>query len=333
MRKLRLQTVRRRVGPAAMRVLARYLLLRSELEPTVMTPLREVTRSVARTDREVHERLTELEPILEELVATVRGLSSSERAQAVRLAATLHRLDVMTDRLNVLPYVADDPFTTFASPVGKVIGFTSPPLSNDPLSPYAGFEDIFRGPAERVAESQRPYLQLVADHAPVLDLGCGRGEFLQLLADADIAAEGVDSDSGMVARCREAGLAAVHGDAIDYLTGREDGTVGTIFCAQVIEHLPVAVLQKLLELARRKLRVDGLFIAETVNPHSIPALKTFWVDLTHQHPIFPEVALAFCGLAGFGAAYVFAPGFDDFESARLISNSYAVVARPAAPQP
>jgi hypothetical protein len=106
-----------------------------------------------------------------------------------------------------------------------------------------------------------------------------------------------------------------------------------VFCAQVIEHLPVAALQRLLELARRKLRADGLFIAETVNPHSLAALKTFWVDLTHQHPIFPEVALAFCGLAGFGAAYVFAPGFDDFAAARFTANSYAVVARPSAPEP
>ncbi len=201
------------------------------------------------------------------------------------------------------------------------------------MSPYAGFEDVFRGPSERVTELQRPYLALVAEHAPVLDIGCGRGEFLRLLADAGIASAGVDSDPGMVARCRAAGLPAVHGDAIDYLARQEDGTLGTVFCAQVIEHLPVAALQRLLELARRKLRADGLFIAETVNPHSLAALKTFWVDLTHQHPIFPEVALAFCGLAGFGAAYVFAPGFDDFAAARFTANSYAVVARPSAPEP
>ena len=77
-----------------------------------------------------------------------------------------------------------------------------------------------------------------------------------------------------------------------------DGSLGTIFCAQVIEHLPHDQLRRLLELSLRKLAPGGLFIAETVNPHRISSLKTFWVDLTHQHPIFPEVALAICAIAG-----------------------------------
>jgi hypothetical protein len=99
-----------------------------------------------------------------------------------------------------------------------------------------------------------------------------------------------------------------------------------VFCAQVIEHLPHEEVWRLLELARRKLRPGGLFIAETVNPDRISSLKTFWVDLTHQHPIFPEVALALCAIAGFESAYVFAPTFDSFERARFDSPAYAVVA-------
>jgi hypothetical protein len=78
--------------------------------------------------------------------------------------------------------------------------------------------------------------------------------------------------------------------------------------------------------ALRKLRPGGLLIAETVNSHRVASLKMFWVDLTHQHPIFPEVALALCGIAGFQAAYVFAPGFEDYEAARNEAPSYAVVA-------
>jgi hypothetical protein len=76
----------------------------------------------------------------------------------------------------------------------------------------------------------------------------------------------------------------------------------------------------------RALRPGGVWIAETVNPHRVASLKNFWVDLTHQHPIFPEVALALCGIAGFSSAYVFAPGFEDFERARFQAPSYAVVA-------
>ena len=76
----------------------------------------------------------------------------------------------------------------------------------------------------------------------------------------------------------------------------------------------------------QNISAGGLFIAETVNPHRISSLKTFWVDLTHQHPIFPEVALAISAIAGFESAFVFAPGFDSFEQARFDSPAYAVVA-------
>ncbi len=153
----------------------------------------------------------------------------------------------------------------------------------------------------------------------MLDVGCGRGEFLTLLAGEGIAARGVDSDAGMVAHCRALGLEVEQGDVNEHLAGLPDGSLGTIFSAQVIEHLPHEQLRRLLELSLRKLAPGGLFIAETVNPHRISSLKTFWVDLTHQHPIFPEVALAICAIAGFQSAYVFAPGFDSFERARFDS--------------
>jgi SAM-dependent methyltransferase len=210
--------------------------------------------------------------------------------------------------------------------VGRVIGFRSRDSREKQDSGYAEFEDLFRGPPERVIEAQRPYLDLVGAHQPVLDLGCGRGEFLSLLAEEGIVARGVDSDAGMVARCRSLGVEVVEADINEYLAELPDATLGTIFSAQVIEHLPFGQLQRMLELALRKLQPGGLLIAETVNPHRVASLKTFWVDLTHQHPIFPEVALAMCGIAGFESAYVFAPTFDDFEGARLQSPAYAVVA-------
>ena len=105
-----------------------------------------------------------------------------------------------------------------------------------------------------------------------------------------------------------------------------DESLGTVFCAQLIEHLQPAELERLLELSRRKLRGGGVLIAETVNPHRVASLKTFWVDLTHRHPIFPEAALALSAIAGFESAYVFAPGFESFERARFQAPAYAVVA-------
>lgn len=228
--------------------------------------------------------------------------------------------------LNPLPYMAGTPFSQFDSAVGPVTGFRSGEGFAAGGSPYAGFEDVFRGPPELLRELLEPYLPLVADWGPVLDLGCGAGDFLALLAEHEIEARGVDSDAGMVARCRERGLSVASGDLVEQLAQAGDRTLGTIFCAQVIEHLPVTQLWKLLDLALVKLVPGGRLIAETVNPHSVAALKMFWIDPTHQSPIFPEVALAMAGITGFAPAFVFAPGDSDFEAARFTASRYALVA-------
>ena len=285
-------------------------------------------------ERELNERQDEqvecIGAVVEELVATAESLRRRIAHNEPALAG-VHRLRA---GLQAVPYVADNPFEQFDVPVGEVTGFRSLRSLGVPKSQCAGLEDLFRGPPDRVTELQRPYVEIIEAHQPVLHIGCGRGEFLALLASRGIVARGVDSRPGMVERCREQGLHVGLGDGSEHLESLDDETVGTVFCAQVIEHLTADQLRRVLELSRRKLAPGGLFIAETVNPHSIPALKTFWVDLTHQHPVFPEVALALCALAGFGSAYVFAPGYSSFEQARFAATSYAVVAAsPAPPSP
>ena len=277
------------------------------------------------------ERIERLEDIARELIHTaecLRRAASDAARDAARDARDAARdaTEWIVSELNALPYVEDSPFESFEAPVGEVIGFRADaPIRGDD-SEYVAFEDLFRGSATRVLESQRPYLTLLRDNEPVLDVGCGRGELLALLAEEGITASGVDSDAGMVQRCRSRGVQAALGDANEYLENLDDGSLGAVFSAQVIEHLPHEDLCKMLELARRKLRPGGLFIAETVNPHRVSSLKTFWVDLTHQHPIFPEVALALCLIARFQSGYVFAPGYDSFDQARFESPAYAVVA-------
>jgi 2-polyprenyl-3-methyl-5-hydroxy-6-metoxy-1,4-benzoquinol methylase len=190
------------------------------------------------------------------------------------------------------------------------------------------FEDIFRGAEPFIRDRQRRYLDFVAGHEPVLDVGCGRGEFLDLLREQGIEYVGIDIDPGMVERCRAKGHKRIKlEDVNSYLEGLVDGSLGTIFCAQVIEHLPYDELLRFLDLSQRKLQPDGLLIAETVNPHSVPAMKTFWVDLSHHHPIFPEVALTLCRISGFASAFVFHPnGSGDVETDRFEAGEYAVVA-------
>jgi O-antigen chain-terminating methyltransferase len=170
------------------------------------------------------------------------------------------------------------------------------------LPDYFGFEARMRGSTGDVRERQRVYVDDFRDAAPVLDLGCGRGEFLGLLREARIEASGVDADADMVAYARGEGLEVVQGDVVAFLDGVDDGSVGGIFCAQVVEHLPPPALLALLELAAAKLRPGGLFVAETINPLSPLALRSYFADLTHSQPLVPETLALLAEQAGFRVA-------------------------------
>ena len=153
---------------------------------------------------------------------------------------------------------------------------------------YFAFESRMRGSTESISERQRPYIDDFRDAAPVLDMGCGRGEFLALLRESGIEARGVDLDPDMVAYARGEGLEVEHADAVEYLQGLEDGSLGGIFAAQLVEHVPAPTLVRLLELAAAKLRPGGLLVAETINPLSPLALRNYYADLTHAQPLVPE---------------------------------------------
>jgi SAM-dependent methyltransferase len=324
---------------AMLRLIHPFVHHQREVDGEIVGALRQQEAELEHLTERHSEQIERLEELARELILAAEQLRKAladtstttiaASGQATNMANyALAEIESMAAELNAAPYMAGAPFEAFQAPVGEVLGFRNSVAGEG--SDYAAFEDLFRGPPERVLEAQRPYLELVRAHQPVLDLGCGRGEFLALLADEGIVASGVDSDPGMVERCRALGVKVSEADVNEYLAGLPDGTLGTIFSAQVIEHLPYEDLRRMLDLALRKLRPGGLLIAETVNPHRIASLKTFWVDLTHEHPIFPEVALAMCAIAGFDSAYVFAPTFDSFEDGRLRSPAYAVVA--SAPQ-
>lgn len=192
---------------------------------------------------------------------------------------------------------------------------------------YRSFEDVFRGSEALIRDRQRVYPQLIGAREPVLDLGCGRGELLDLLRDAGVSCAGVDQDESMVARCREKGHEVTLGDGLAHLGRLPDASVGAITALQVLEHLSADERQGLLATAIRKLMPGGVLILETVNPHAPQALKHFWLDATHHHPVFPEVALVQARLAGFGSAYVFHPGGSgDSDRDRLVMGDYALVA-------
>jgi O-antigen chain-terminating methyltransferase len=133
----------------------------------------------------------------------------------------------------------------------------------------------------------------------VLDVGCGRGELLSLLRDAGVEATGVDGDADMVAFARGEGLDVEQADLLAHLESRPDESLGAIFAGQVVEHLPPPVLVRFLELAHAKLRDGGVLIAETINPLSPLALRSYFADLTHAQPLVPETLALLARQAGF----------------------------------
>lgn len=145
-------------------------------------------------------------------------------------------------------------------------------------------ESEFRGSEELIRERQHQYVELFAGRFPVLDLGCGRGEFLGLLEENGIDAVGVDLDLGMVEHCRSLGHQVIRADALAHLRALDAATLGGIFCAQVIEHLAPGDVIALVSQAARTLRPGGALVVETVNPRSFAALSSFFVDLTHVRP-------------------------------------------------
>jgi O-antigen chain-terminating methyltransferase len=160
-------------------------------------------------------------------------------------------------------------------------------------------EGAFRGSEEMIRERQRQYVGLFAGRSPVLDLGCGRGEFLGLLRDSGIHALGVDLDVDMVEHCRSLGHQVLRGDAHSHLRSLGRGTLGGIFCAQVVEHMAPGEVVALISDAARTLRPGGVLVLETVNPRSFAALSSFYLDLTHVRPYDALSVMHLMAMCGF----------------------------------
>ena len=163
---------------------------------------------------------------------------------------------------------------------------------------YVGFEDQFRGSSEeirgRVAE-YLPFFLGTGDQRSgstandVLDVGCGRGEFLELLREHGAGGRGIDVNPAMVEICRARGLDAVTGDALTYVRSLPDGSLGGLFAAQVVEHLEPRYLTQLLDAAFDKLRPGAPIVLETINPACWFAFFESYIrDLTHVRPVHPD---------------------------------------------
>jgi len=158
---------------------------------------------------------------------------------------------------------------------------------------YLCFEAEFRGSEESIRGRFEEYCRYFVDSSDVLDVGCGRGEFLELLGRAGVSARGLDPHPDMVEQCRSQGLDVTEADAVNYLEGIADGSLGGLFAAQVVEHLDAAYLVRFLELAYEKLRPGSKIVLETINVDCWSAFfGPYLRDITHAHPL-PSDTLTF----------------------------------------
>lgn len=273
---------------------------------------------------EAHDQLTgSVWPAVHGLTATLGGLAASlsevsddvlkrwERYEGLRTSVGTLQLAVQALKREAarLPAAAPAPgdADTSAPAPSRSTPAPSSGLAADPLSSfkYVAFEDLFRGDRSLIRARQEDYAELFAKSRDVLDVGCGRGEFLQLLAEKGIMARGIDLNHEMVQQCLAAGLDVTEADALSYLRQQPDESLGGLMAAQVVEHLEPDYLLAFVEEAFRVLRPGSAIALETINVASWSAFFTSYLrDFTHAQPVHPDTLKFIVTASGFGDAEI-----------------------------
>lgn len=278
--------------------------------------LRAEMRSPAREIAALRSEVERIKEALEERRQEEQRIRAAEREFETRIAR-LHqeilfqqnRLADAMERRSVAP---DHPRH------GPAPGPSIPPRAGavqDRLNNfYAQFEETFRGSREDIRNRVSVHADRVAltgagaPDRPVLDIGCGRGEWLEVLEARGLAAYGIDTNDVTVSACRARGLDARRAEALDHLRSLADGSIGGVTAFHVAEHLPLDVLADLLDESLRVLRPGGVLLLETPNPENLlVGGMTFYNDPTHRNPL-PPAMLEFL---------VRQRGFSDTEIVRL----------------
>jgi len=291
-------------------------------------------RSVADLDGAFQYRLTLMDSNYREAVRSQHNdftVRLDQRGLEIqkRLWADLERVRAEFDKLihvelRLIRQRTGAAFQSLAAPEpGAALQPSQPaaPLAFD----YARFAEAFRGSEERVRAGQRIYVADFKNCGNVLDIGCGRGEFLELMREAGVPARGIDSSLESIALCRQKGLPAETADLFDYLRSLGEGELDGIFCAQVVEHLPPERLPEMIRLAASRLERNGVIVLETPNPDCLAIFATyFYLDPTHSRPV-PEKLLSFY-LSEFGIADLqvrrLEPAVDSMPSLAELPNEF-----------
>jgi len=296
-------------------------------------------------------RITALSGRTDTLIATLRGQTDTATTAMVTMRRRLDGLDTAMTGLSA-------GLDAMMARRGRADGLDMAPAStvDEPASGivtqrldslYVAFEDVFRGSREDIKARLLPYVaRLTLAGAgqwdkPVVDIGCGSGEWLELLQETGLHAYGVDINTMMVERCAALGLEARHMDLMTHLDGINDADRSALTAFHVVEHLPFATLVDFLDEALRVLMPGGVLILETPNPETMRVgATTFYNDPTHRNPLMPEPLRFIVEHRGFTAVEIlrlrpFTQGLlqENTADAELLnrvlfgSQDYAIIAR------
>jgi len=244
--------------------------------------------------------------------AALSGANVLERRlEALRLQ-TLPRMDQEIARLRAQQRVQEDRMALAIearNELPKLSGAVTTPRQEDPHNLdalYAALQDEFRGSRQEIKDRLSVYLPRFAEAGigrasmPILDVGCGRGEWLELLRENQLHAGGIDLNRVVLAICQERGLPVVEADAIAHLRGLPEASLGAVTAFHLIEHLELPRLLDLLDAAWHALKPGGVAIFETPNPNNMfVSSRYFYLDPTHRHPIPPALGRFLAEAHGF----------------------------------
>jgi SAM-dependent methyltransferase len=268
-------------------------------------PLQEFQGSITRTLNEAARAVENLQEHVDSLANSLnilgqraKRLESAEASQGQLIRTFAEKLDRLEQRARLnernvrkAAYLLEQK----SHRKGVAASMEAPPMFRSDIPSesefdYFLFEERFRGSEDDIKKRQLSYVAIFRGRENVVDLGCGRGEFLKLMQENGVSARGVESNTDMFLLCLEKGLDVQHQSLFDYLESVPDASIGGIFCSQVIEHLPSGLQIRLVSLAHKKLSPGSPMVVETINPESLFALsRNFFLDPTHVRPVHPEM--------------------------------------------
>jgi 2-polyprenyl-3-methyl-5-hydroxy-6-metoxy-1,4-benzoquinol methylase len=278
-------------------------------QAAMMSLLQSLTLFVDTKDRTVGGQVQVLNAALSALSDDWMKHWESQQVRESRLAtqqpALLRAYDELSDRVSLAQQTAvllkREVERLIAAPPGSVDASAA---SLDSFK-YVGFEDRFRGSQDRIRAQLADYVPLFAGASRVIDIGCGRGELLDLLREAGIGAHGVDVNASMVEICRERGLSADVAGAVEYLEQQPDDSLDGLIAIQVVEHLEPSYLTRLLDVAFSKLKAGAPLVLETLNPACwVAFFESYIRDVTHRWPLHPDTLHYLAQASGFSSVTV-----------------------------